>query len=129
MSGTRDINQPGNYKVEQEALQKERQNLLYPHGPSGHACDTLLPGLGLGASRIGSAHLSNNFVDIETNLYGIGSNNLVSPLPPVRPDLIPLGTLNVFKKEEVVDPLFNPSLKNQRLRLVHSDEKMVRREY
>ena len=121
------MNTPGNYAVEQEALQKERQNLLYAHGPGGHAYQTALPGDGLGASRIGSAHLSNNFADIESRLYGISSNNLVAPLPPLTPDMIELHSVGVFQKQEVVQvPLGTPET-GQRLRLVHSDETVERR--
>lgn len=123
------MNTPGNYAVEQEALQKERQNLLYAHGPGGHAYQTALPGIGFGASRMGSAQLAKNFADIESDLYGISSNNLVAPLPPLTPDLIELHSVGVFQKQEVVQvPLGTPET-GQRLRLVHSDETVVRREH
>jgi hypothetical protein len=129
MSGTRDLNTPGNYAVEQEALQKERQNLLYAHGPGGHAYQTALPGLGFGASRMGSAQLAKNFADIESDLYGISSNNLVSPLPELKPKLLEVPTANVFQKAKVVEAVFPERLTDQRLRLVHSDETVVRREH
>ena len=129
MSGTRDLNNPGNYAVEQEALQKERQNLLYAHGPGGHAYQTALPGIGFGASRMGSAQLANNFADIESNLYGISSNNLVAPLPPLNPELVSVPMANVYKKPKVVEAVFPERLTEQRLRLIHSDETVVRREH
>jgi len=129
MSGTRDINNPGNYAVEQEALQKERQNLLYAHGPGGHAYRTALPGDGLGPGRMGSAQLAHNFADIESRLYGISSNNLVSPLPPLKPDLVSVPTANVYQKPKVEEAVFPKRLTDQRLRMVHSDEKVERREH
>ena len=121
MSCTRDKNQPGNYEMEQNAMKKERQSILYPHSYNGHAYQTCLPGQGLLPARIGSAQLSNNYVDIESRLYGISSNNLVKPLAPVTPELKTIPSLSMYKVDAVMAPPEFVPLTSQRLRLVHSD--------
>jgi len=126
MSGTRNKNNPGNYAVEQTAMQNERLNLLYPYGPSGHAYQSALPGDGLMPNRTGSMELAKNFVDIETHLLGISSNNLVNPLPALNPSLYTLPTLNMHKKNDILYVSNPDMLLDQRLRLVSSDQVMKR---
>jgi len=122
MASTRDINAPGNYMMEQDAMKKERVNILYPHAPSGHAFTTQLPGTGLLPARVGSAQLSRNYVDIESRLYGISSNNLVEPLPDLTPDIFSLESLDIHERIPLVRPPRFEMAKEQRLRLFHSDQ-------
>jgi len=122
MASTRDINAPGNYAMEQDAMKKERLNLLYPHAANGHAVTTQLPGTGLLPARVGSAQLSSNYVDIESRLYGISSTNLVEPLPTLTPDVFPLLSLDIHERIPVVHPPRFEIIKEQRLRLFHSDQ-------
>lgn len=121
MACTRDKNQPGNYAMEQSAMKKERQSILYPHSYNGHAYKTSLPGQGLLPARIGSAQLAKNYVDIESRLYGINSNNLVHPQEPLTPELKTIPSLSLYTVVPVaLPPRFEP-LTNQRMRLIHSD--------
>ena len=126
MSGTRNKNNPGNYVIEQASHQKERLHLLYPYGSSGHAFKSSLPGDGLLPNRTGSMELSENFVDIETRLLGISSNNLVNPLPELNPSLYTLPTLNLYKKPDILYVRNPDLLKDQRLRLVSSEQVLQR---
>jgi hypothetical protein len=48
--------------------------------------------------RIASTNLSNNNVDIESQLYGIGSTNLVTPKENVRAEIKRLKSLNVIDR-------------------------------
>jgi hypothetical protein len=115
MASTRNINDSGNYKVEQYALEKERQYM--PYKPYAVTKETYFAGDGLLPGRFGNQQLSNNAVEIETFLYGIGSCNLVTPLPPIVPDIKQLKSLNMIDRIPVIlpDPLvLEPG---QRLRL------------
>ena len=120
MACTRDKNQPGNYAMEQSGMKKERQSILYPHSYNGHAYQTNLPGQGLLPARIGSAQLSNNYVDIESRLYGISSCNLVNPQSPLEPELKTIPSLSMYTVDPVIAPPKFVPLTSQRLRLVHS---------
>jgi hypothetical protein len=126
MASTRDINQPGNYEMEQESLKRIRQSILYPHSYAGRAYQTNFSGNGLCPPRIGSAQLSKNFVDIESRLYGISSCNLVNPQKPLTPELNRIDSLSIFEKTPVIVPEKFEPLKEQRLRLYHSDSSIQR---
>ena len=51
-----------------------------------------------------SEQLSNNSCDIESQLFGIGSTNLVTPLQPVVPEIKPLQSLAIMNKTPVIIP-------------------------
>lgn len=102
MASTRDINSPGNYSLEQYSLEKER--LYMPYKPYATPVETMFAGDGLIMGRIGNPKLSENAVDIETFLYGIGSTNLVIPKAPVVPEIKHLKSLDIFEKTPVILP-------------------------
>lgn len=104
MASTRNKNTPGNYHLEQWSKQKINNELHYTHQPNGKSVMTNHPGDGLLTGKIASCNLSKNFVDIESSLFGIGSTNLVNPLPPIKPDIYDLKSLNVIEKQKIFIP-------------------------
>jgi hypothetical protein len=58
--------------------------------------------------------LSNNAVDIESRLYGIGANNFVNPPRKVNPQLITLPSVVFVQPAPVYIPKLPPPLVGQR---------------
>lgn len=77
MSFTNNKNFIGNYTLEQEALKKQEEYLLFKNSSNGVAASTYLPGNGLLQGRVAPLPLTDFSCDIESFLYGIGSTNLV----------------------------------------------------
>ena len=90
MASTRNINTKNNYNSQQIQGNNLLNNHMYLgyHLPNGE----ILPEVGTISSKRSQSALSNNFIDIESSLFGINSTNLVNPQPPVNPNLntIPL---------------------------------------
>ena len=102
MSSTRNKNCTGDYELEQH---RDSQNLGYNTYESyGKPQQTLFAGDGLLMGRMVSKNLSNNACDIESQLFGIGTTNLVSPKSEVMPDLKPIRSLNVIDRLPVIVP-------------------------
>jgi hypothetical protein len=102
MASTRNKNSTGDYKLEQ------RQNtgiLAYSeYTYSSKPVETHFPGNGLLTGRMAPMNLSSNACDIETQLFGIGSTNLVSPKEYINPDIKPLQSLNVIDRLPILIP-------------------------
>jgi len=85
MASTSSKNTPGDYAVEQRAYKEQidyKTNIHY-----GIATPTLDAGAGLIQGKLPDIELSGNPNDIESQLFGIGSTNLVNPETPVNPEL------------------------------------------
>jgi len=115
MASTRDINSPENYRLEQWALEKQKEYMPYKSYATPRS--TMFAGDGLLFGRVGNDQLSNNAVEIETFLYGIGSNNLVNPKGPVVAEIKTLPSLDIFNKSPVILPKPLVTEPGQRLRL------------
>jgi hypothetical protein len=102
MASTRSKNTPGNYCNEQWSLGKQESYLVYKDASISQktmfASDGLLP------ARIGASELSYNYADIESYLFGVGSTNLVKPLPDVVPHVKDLNSLSVIDRLPVYVP-------------------------
>ena len=65
-------------------------------------------GLGMINGMMSSAYnhkvLSNNTTDIESQLFGIGSTNLVKQKPAVKPELNCMGNVKFFNRLETIMP-------------------------
>jgi hypothetical protein len=106
MASTRNKNTAGDYALEQKAYDEQllyRSYIRYgvPESPffAGHS---LLPG------KMASRDLANNYCDIESQLRGIGSTNLVQPQSEVAPQLKNIQSLNMVPAPQPVsmpDPL------------------------
>jgi len=102
MASTRNKNTTGNYNAEQWSLNEQINYNTYKN--YGVPQSSYLPGDGLLQGRIASENLSNNACDIESQLFGIGSTNLVKPLPTVVPEIKPLQSLAVMNKTPLIIP-------------------------
>lgn len=77
MTDTRNRNNPGNFAMEQRAAAGMAAYYLFQPDTAAS-----LPGRGFGtAGRVAPSRLAANYMDIDSNLRGIGVNNLVKPNP------------------------------------------------
>jgi hypothetical protein len=80
----------------------------------GTVPNTYLPGQGLIGMKTAGMNLSANSADIESQLFGIGSTNLVQAQTPIAPDVYQLKSLNIADKLPVVVPAPFQADTNQR---------------
>jgi hypothetical protein len=104
MASTRNINTPGDYKMKNDMYNYKLNYLTNKKNMYGTPNDTYFAGNGLLMGRIASENLANNYCDIESTLFGIGSTNLVNPLPDVKPDIIPIKNLSIIERNKIVMP-------------------------
>lgn len=102
MASTRNKNTLGNYDQEQMAFQKYREYDTY----LGRVVNTrtCLPGNGLLIGKMSSMVLAKNYTNIESELWGIGSTNLISPKNSIVPQIKSLKSLDIFGKDTVIIP-------------------------
>lgn len=112
MSSTSHRNSGGNYEQEQNYFLKRKEYVHYP----GRTVNTLtcLPGDGLLGVKYHSSILSKNAIDIESQLFGIGSTNLVEKKKIVLPQLKHLKSLAITQKQKIHLPESFQLLPNQR---------------
>lgn len=104
MASTRDKNSMGNYLLEQRALNKTYENISDYNGRNGHANISAFPEL-LTPSYMPPDNVCKNFIDVESQLLGINSNNLVNPnVNPVKPEIKNLPLISFFETEKVIMP-------------------------
>jgi hypothetical protein len=102
MASTRNKNSPGDYQLEQ----KSNVGILDYRGLENYAVpqESMFPGDSLLTGRMGAMKLSNNFCDIESELRGIGSTNLVNPREPPRIELKYLRSLTMCDRGTLILP-------------------------
>lgn len=98
MASTRNNNTPGNYEQQQIGITKQYDSRMYIHSSNGQASSCNFAGDGLVHGRMAARDLASNSCDIESFLFGIGSTNLVNPLPPVVPEIHSLKSLHVIDR-------------------------------
>lgn len=102
MASTRNKNTPGDYKLEQRNnIEINAYNTTTEYGvpqQTNFAGNGLLPG------RVASLQLSNNSCDIESQLFGIGSTNLVVPKQFIEPSIKQLPSLNMMDRLPILVP-------------------------
>lgn len=114
MASTRNRNTESNYCLEQRWNKQTLDYNLYNHGTYGEAYENAFPEFGIIPSRMSRNALSNNYIDIESRLYGINSTNLVEPQQPIMPELKTLPNVKFFEKMALILPQeFKPMI-NQR---------------
>ena len=101
MASTRDKNAPGNYKLEQ-AGNKFGSN--YSVSEFGRPSVSYHPGAGLLPAKTSRTELANNACDIESMLFGIGSNDLVNTRPTIQPALKPMKSLDMYVRPALILP-------------------------
>jgi hypothetical protein len=104
MASTRTKNTNGNYCLQQRSYYNSQNYTTYKYSQYGEAYDTKLSGLGLLPGQIPNNNLSENYADIESFLFGIGSTNLLENKPCFIPKLKILETANIYKAEPTYLP-------------------------
>jgi len=112
MASTRDRNQPGDYMLEQRINSETTKYSTYEH--YGVPTTTQFAGDGLLMGRMAASNLAFNSCDIESQLFGIGSTNLVNPKSNVTPDIKPLQNLSIIDRLPILVPEPLVVQKNQR---------------
>ena len=102
MSSTQLKNQPGEYKLEQFQNINTCNNRLNEYRTKTKT--TYLPEFGFNPSHIPGHILSSNSTDIESQLFGVGSTNLVTPQKPVQPRINSLNTTSYFERPDLIIP-------------------------
>lgn len=105
MSSTSNKNYPGNHDMQEKMNERICDRLTYIHSAPAEASVNYLPGDGLLPAKLARNKMCANFCDVESNLLGIGSTNLVKPQAPVNPQFKNLQSLNVIDRT----PLFVPA--------------------
>lgn len=110
MASTRNKNTNSNYCLEQRmnTSQYDYKNLY------GQAYTNHLPTIGFNPSHLPRDVLAHNPIDIESQLFGINSTNLVTPQQPIKPELITLPEQSFFKRADIIMPQPFYSDKTQR---------------
>jgi len=91
MASTRNINMREEYRAQQKSIESKQD---YDINQYGRPTQELLPTQMMNYGSMSRDALSTNAVDIETELFGVGSTNLVVEKSPVRPGLIKHGDID-----------------------------------
>ena len=101
MASTNMKNAPNNYCLEKQLNVNHANYNFYKYKKI--PVNSNLPSLGINVGNMISGYyyniLSNNTCDIESNLYGIGTSNLINGPKNVYPDLNKLNNINFFKNK------------------------------
>ena len=111
MASTRNNNTAGDYAFQQ------RNNTLadaYKVNEYGKSYNDARPTQNINYGWMSRDTLSDNPIDIETQLFGIGSTNLVNPKTPVRPELNTIGSVEFTDPRSFVSAPEMVVLNNQR---------------
>lgn len=101
MASTRNRNTESDYKLEQLQNTNHLENNLYLHSASGRPNNECFPEL-YNPSKLSRDALSNNAVDIESTLRGIGVSNMVESCQPPAPSLRTLSFKPFFDRPQAV---------------------------
>ena len=112
MASTRNKNSIGDYQNEIRSYTHASTYMTYEQ--SGKPVDNYFAGDGLLMGRMASENLSSNACDVESQLFGIGSTNLVTPQKQVQPKPHNMKSLNVIDRISMIIPEPLVVEKNQR---------------
>lgn len=104
MASTRNSNTRCNYNLEQRINNNIFDYNQYQNSSTGKAYDEALPCFGIYPSKLSMDTLSNNSIDIETQLRGIGSTNLVFENKDVTPEFKTLRTIKFYDRLQLQLP-------------------------
>jgi hypothetical protein len=102
MASSRNKNSVGNYRQEMIQIEKTRTHTYYTGSVINQI--TSYPGEGLLGCRNPNLILSNDYTDIETELFGIGSTNLVQPRKPQIYDFKQFKVLDIQERSNIILP-------------------------
>jgi len=113
MASTRNRNTKGDYLLEQRVNNLANTYLTYSQ--YGEAFNPTLPEVGLVPSKMSNSMFSENAVDIESDLFGINSTNLVTEAKKCVPSWkTPIPTKAYFDRIQMIMPTPLVVFKNQR---------------
>jgi len=104
MSSTRNINMRAEHNVQVQKDDLANRYQLYGNSSSGMAYNPAISTFGVYSSHMPPQHFSTNHVDIETDLFGIGSTNLVKPKSVIHPDLKTVKEKSFFNRIPFIMP-------------------------
>lgn len=104
MASTRNLNNPDDYQLRQKQYRDKLNYLTDKQNMYGVPKETQFAGDGLLMGRIASENLDFNYCDVESQLFGIGSTNLVNPQVEVRPDPRFIQSLSIMDKTPLIMP-------------------------
>tara|TARA_B110000967_G_scaffold193101_1_gene220312 strand:+ start:950 stop:1309 length:360 start_codon:yes stop_codon:yes gene_type:complete len=104
MSSTTNKNTPGNYQLEQKMNNNLTDRMLYINAASSEAYTNHFAGNGLLMGSNARSHLSDNYCDIESQLRGIGTSNLVNPKASIQPELKYMQSLSISDRLPTIVP-------------------------
>ncbi len=102
MSSTSNRNTPGNYSLEQNINNGQLNYETFVN--YGIPIKTLTPGNGLVHGRVWCQELAYNGIDIESDLRGIGTTNLVESYVVPKLQLKPSQSLDVANRIPLIIP-------------------------
>lgn len=102
MASTRNRNLPGDYAQETRKYQQSFERMSFDHSSYfAHAQQSYLPGYGIAGAKMPARVIREDFSDVESELFGIGANDLVNPR------LFPIAQMNQpvrFQHLDIVPP-------------------------
>ena len=102
MASTRSKNTPGDYQLETRSNLGHSSYLTFKS--YGHANTTYFPGDGLIGAKISNVQLSKNYCDIESELRGIGTTNLVNTHVPTVAQINNLKSMSFIDRIPLIVP-------------------------
>ncbi len=105
MASTRNRNTPGNYAAE-TSMYQNRYNFFNYNESSfyGQPQTTHFAGNGLIGMKAPHRNLSDNYCDVESFLFGIGSTNLANPQTPITPSIKQYQSLDICERLPFILP-------------------------
>jgi hypothetical protein len=105
MTSTRNNNTPGNYKMQTAINSHLFKSSMYKHGSFGTPYLSSIPDGGSAPpSRMDRNRLSKNPIEIESQLFGIGSSNLVKGYTPPLATIHHLKDISFFDRNKIIMP-------------------------
>jgi len=118
MASTTNKNSINNYKIEQNKQTRLCDYKLYEHSAYGKSNNTYLPDFGLTPVQLPREALHNNPINVESDLFGIGSTNLENPKEMTNPDKINVQHISFFDRPTIILPEPLVMEKNQRINML-----------
>lgn len=104
MSSTRNKNTKGDYILEQNINTNLNKWNTFENSSYGSPYEQAMPSIGYTPSHMCPCFFSHNSTDIESELYGIGSSNLVNEYQKVTPQLKEIKTKEFFDRIPMLMP-------------------------
>ena len=102
MASTRNKNTPGDYELEQNI--NIQINAYKTLRSSTFAYENYFAGDGLLVGKTPRETICFNYCDVESELFGIGTTNLVKPKMPVVPSFNPIKSVTMINRIPILIP-------------------------